>query len=108
MEPPRSPIPVESAGKAWRRHLAVGTGAFFLCFAGWGLVAGLATQLRLQFHLGASPTALLVAVPVLLGSLARLPLGIAADRLGGRRVFAALMLVAAVPMALLPTAHSFG
>jgi nitrate/nitrite transporter NarK len=106
-DPPRAPTRDERDDKAWRRHLAIGTGAFFLCFAGWGSVAGLATQLRLQFHLGASQTALLVAVPVLLGSLARLPLGILADRLGGRRVFAALMLAAAVPMALLPTARSY-
>jgi nitrate/nitrite transporter NarK len=98
----------ERQGLAWRRHLAVGTGAFFVCFVGWGVVAGLATQLRLQFHLDGSQTALLVAVPVLLGALARLPLGIAADRLGGRWIFTALMLVAAVPMALLPTARSFG
>jgi nitrate/nitrite transporter NarK len=100
--------PSAGSGRAWQRHLALGTGAFFLCFAGWGLVAGLASQLRVRFQLDASRTALLVAVPVLLGALARLPLGIAADRVGGRKVFAALMLVAAVPMALLPTARTFG
>jgi nitrate/nitrite transporter NarK len=93
---------------SWRRHVALGTGSFFICFAGWGLVAGLASTLRARFHLDGSRTALLVAVPVLLGALARLPLGIAADRLGGRRVFTALMLVAAIPIALLPTARSYG
>jgi MFS transporter, NNP family, nitrate/nitrite transporter len=98
----------EQGGRAWRLHLVLATGAFFVCFAGWGLVAGLATQLRMRFHLDGSQTALLVAVPVLLGALARLPLGVAADRFGGRLALAALMLAAAVPMALLPTAQSFG
>ena len=69
----------------WRRHLALATASFFVCFAAWGLVSGLIAPLRARFHLERDPdTALLVAVPVLLGALARLPLGIAADRFGGR------------------------
>jgi hypothetical protein len=47
----------------------------------------LAPQFRQQFHLSATQTAFLVAVPVLLGALARLPIGMLADRFGGRSVF---------------------
>ena len=53
--------------------------------------------------LTASQTALLVAVPVLLGSLARLPMGMLADRFGGRAVFTrADAVVAAIAALVVP------
>jgi NNP family nitrate/nitrite transporter-like MFS transporter len=70
-------------------------------------VSGFAPHLRALFQLTASQTALLIATPVLLGALARLPMGIAADRLGARAIFPAVMLLAAIPLYLLPSAHSF-
>ncbi|HMF42820.1 MAG TPA: MFS transporter [Polyangia bacterium] len=102
--PPSAPT---EGSRPWRWHLALATVSFFVCFAAWGLISGLASQLRSLFHLGAAQVALLIAEPVLLGALARLPLGIAADRFGGRRVFAVLMLAVAVPIWLLPTASTF-
>jgi MFS transporter, NNP family, nitrate/nitrite transporter len=45
-----------------------------------------------------------VALPVLLGALARLPAGLLADRFGGRVVFSVLMLASAGPVALVPSA----
>jgi len=44
---------------------------------------------------------------VLLGSLGRLPVGMLADRFGGRLVFSLLMLLVAVPAWLVPNAVSF-
>jgi nitrate/nitrite transporter NarK len=98
---------VDGSAQPWRRHVALATASFFLCFAAWGLVSGLSAALRARFHLDGTRTALLVAVPVLLGAVARLPLGIAADRIGGRSVFAALMIAVAIPIALLPTANTY-
>ena len=46
-------------------------------------------------------------MPVLLGSLARLPMGMLADRFGGRAVFAVLMVLVAVPAWLVPLAPSY-
>lgn len=89
------------------RHLALGTISFGICFAAWGLMSAFAPAFRKALHLSSTQTALLVAVPVLLGSLARLPVGMLADRLGGRLVFATLMLVSAVPVALVPFANSY-
>jgi NNP family nitrate/nitrite transporter-like MFS transporter len=90
------------------RHLALGTAAFGLCFAAWGLVGAFAVRFRERFHLSATDTALLVAVPVLLGSLARLPMGVLTDRLGGRAVMSVLMALVAIPVALAPAAESYG
>src|SRR5262245_2588263 len=89
------------------RHLALATLAFAVCFAAWGLVGAFAVRFRETFHLGATQTAFLVAVPVLLGSVARLPMGMLTDRLGGRLVFSVLMAVVAVPVFLVPAARTF-
>ncbi|HYW47275.1 MAG TPA: hypothetical protein VE959_30690 [Bryobacteraceae bacterium] len=69
------------------RHVALGTISFTVCFAAWGLIGAFAPRFRETFHLTQSETALLVAVPVLLGSLAPIPMGILTDRLGGRAIF---------------------
>ena len=85
-----------------RRHVALGTISFTGCFAAWGLISAFAPRFREILHLTASETALLVAVPVLLGSLARIPMGILTDRFGGRAVFSILMVAVAVPVWLVP------
>jgi NNP family nitrate/nitrite transporter-like MFS transporter len=89
------------------RQLAVGTISFAICFAAWGLISAFAPRFREIHHLNASQTALLIAVPVLLGSLARLPMGLLTDRLKGRGVFSALLLFSAIPAALIPVTTSF-
>src|ERR1035437_5417327 len=85
-----------------RRHVAPGTISFTVCFAAWGLISAFAPRFREILHLTASETALLVAVPVLLGSLTRIPMGILTDRFGGRAVFSILMVAVAVPVWLVP------
>jgi NNP family nitrate/nitrite transporter-like MFS transporter len=90
------------------RNLTLATVSFALCFAAWGLVGALAPMLRELFHLSGSQAGLLVATPVLLGSLARLPMGLLTDRFGARRVFTILMVVVAGVAATLPIARSFG
>jgi NNP family nitrate/nitrite transporter-like MFS transporter len=88
-------------------NLALATLSFAICFAAWGLISALAPHFREQLHLSATQTALLVAVPVVLGSLARIPMGMLADRFGGRVVFTLLMMVAAIPTALVVAARGY-
>jgi MFS transporter, NNP family, nitrate/nitrite transporter len=88
--------------------LVLATLSFALSFAAWGLVGGLASIFAGLYQLTASETALLVAVPVLLGSLARLPMGMLTDRFGGRLVFTALLLFASVAAFTVPMASSYG
>jgi NNP family nitrate/nitrite transporter-like MFS transporter len=85
-----------------RPHVALGTISFTVCFAAWGLIAAFAPRFRETLHLTPSETALLVAVPVLLGSLARIPMGILTDRFGGRAIFSILMAAVALPVWLVP------
>ena len=88
-------------------HLALGTISFTICFCAWGLISAFAPQFRKLFSLTDSQTAWLVAVPVLLGSLARIPMGMLTDRLGGRLIFSTLMAICAVPAFSVPLAESF-
>jgi NNP family nitrate/nitrite transporter-like MFS transporter len=90
-----------------RRHLALGTISFTVCFAAWGLIGAFAPRFREAFHLSASETAFLVAVPVLLGSLARIPMGMLTDRFGGRAVFSILMAAVALPVWLVPQQETY-
>ena len=67
----------------------------------------LCAQFRSELGLTGQSTAFLVAVPVLLGSLARLPMGMLTDRFGGRLVFTVLFLLVAVAAAIVPLARDY-
>ena len=88
--------------------LAVATLGLALSFAVWGLISPLAPLFRDLYGLSATEVGVLVAVPVLLGSLARIPLGLLADRYGGRIVFCLVLLFLALPLALAGLTASFG
>ena len=87
--------------------LALATISFTLCFAAWGLIGGLATVFAGLYGLNASQTAFLVAVPVLLGSLARLPMGMLTDRYGGRLVFGALLVFSSTAAFVVQLTNSY-
>ena len=97
---------IDQRGAA-NRNLALGTISFAICFAVWGLISAFAPQFRAELHLTAKSTALLVAVPVLLGSLARIPMGILTDLFGGRLIFTLLMVFSAAAAALIPLAGDY-
>jgi len=89
------------------RALALATISFTVSFAAWGLVGALAPVFAELYGLTASETALLVAVPVLLGSVARLPMGMLTDRFGGRTMFTLLMILAAIAAWIVPATTSY-
>ncbi len=93
---------------AWR-ILAVNTLAFTICFACWMLNGVLVTFLVENgvFNWDPAQIGVLIGVPVLTGSVMRLPVGMLTDRYGGRPVYAILMLLAAVPMFLLGRVESY-
>ncbi len=68
-------------------QLILGTGAFALCFAVFGSLSAMMPVLKKEFHLAPVQASIAMAIPVLLGSLGRIPLGLLADRMGGRKIF---------------------
>jgi nitrate/nitrite transporter NarK len=103
------PLAIEERPRASSpgRALVLATVSFGLSFAAWGLVGGLASVFTGLYQLTASQTALLVAVPVLLGSLARLPMGMLTDRFGGRLVFTALLAFSSLAALIVSQASSY-
>lgn len=86
---PSSDIPAVSR-QSWR-VLAVSTLAFTVCFMVWMMFGVIGIPLQQSLDLNATQFGLLTAMPVLTGSLVRVPLGIWTDRYGGRIVMAVLM-----------------
>ncbi|AHJ63622.1 Nitrate transporter [Granulibacter bethesdensis] len=89
------------------RALWMSTFAFTICFAVWTIFAIIGVKIRQELHLTETQFGLLLGTPILTGSLSRLLLGIWASRWGGRAVYVAVMLTAAVATLLLSFAHSY-
>jgi NNP family nitrate/nitrite transporter-like MFS transporter len=89
------------------RALFLSTTAFAVSFALWGLIAALAPTFTQAYGLSATARSLMIAIPVLLGSIGRIPAGMLADRFGGRRVFSALLLLSAIPAAGIGLSSSY-
>ncbi|MBS2024592.1 MAG: NarK/NasA family nitrate transporter [Deltaproteobacteria bacterium] len=92
-------------GNSWQ--LTLGTGAFAVCFAVFGSVSALMPFLRKQLALTPMQASVAIALPVLLGSLGRIPLGMLTDRLGGRRIFIGTMAASVLSVLALSQARSF-
>jgi NNP family nitrate/nitrite transporter-like MFS transporter len=92
-----TPMPTSRVTVA-TRNLVLGTAAFAVSFSAWGLIAPLAKKFQDTLDLSNTRTLMLTAVPVVLGSLLRIPFGVITDRKGGRRVFTAVLLASAVPV----------
>ena len=87
------------------RQLALATAAFTVCFFSWALLGPLSPDLQDDLGLSDFETSAMVAVPVLLGSLMRIPLGWLTDRVGGRVVFVSLMAFTPLPLVALALWH---
>lgn len=88
-------------------QLALSTAAFAACFAVFGSLSAMMPVVRKLLGLTDSQKWLAISLPVLLGSVGRLPLGILADRLGGRPVFAVTLVASIVPVVLLGLVHTY-
>jgi NNP family nitrate/nitrite transporter-like MFS transporter len=86
-------------------QLALATAAFTVCFYAWALLGPLGPDLQDELGLSDFELSAAVAVPVLLGSVARIPLGALTDRYGGRLVFLVLMAYTPLPLIGLALYH---
>jgi len=89
--------------------LALNTIAFTVCFAAWMLNGVLVTFLvdNRIFDWNPAQMGMMIGIPVLTGSIMRLPLGVLTDKFGGRPVYTLLMLFSAIPMFMLGQANSY-
>jgi len=99
--------PLSVTGGQRNRALAISTLAFTLCFAVWTIFSIIGIQIKADFNLTDTQLGLLMATPVLTGSISRMFLGIWTDQYGGRKVFSILMLLTAACVYLLTFANSY-
>ena len=87
--------------------LASSTLAFTVCFTIWMMFGVIGIPIKAALHLNETQFGLLTAMPVLTGSLIRVPLGIWTDRFGGRIVLFLLMLSTVLPIYLISYATEY-
>src|SRR3546814_232260 len=87
--------------------LVMSTLALAACFMVWTVFSIVGVRIQREFGLNETQFGLLVGMPILTGALSRLPLGILADRVGGRIVYTVLMLAAAAATWAMAGASSY-
>jgi NNP family nitrate/nitrite transporter-like MFS transporter len=88
-------------------QLALATGAFAVCFAIFGSVSAMMPILKKELGLAPMQVSVAVALPVLLGSLGRIPLGMLTDRYGGKLMFALVMAGSMIPVVAMSFVHNY-
>lgn len=90
-----------------RTALWASTFAFTICFAVWTIFSIIGIQIKKDLGLNDTEFGLLVATPILTGSMIRLFLGIWTEQYGGRIVFTLVMLAGAVATWMLTAADTY-
>jgi MFS transporter, NNP family, nitrate/nitrite transporter len=96
---PESPaLSAADTGQQATSMLALATVGFALCFWAWALIGPLGSAYASDLGLSAFQTSLIVAVPVVVGSVGRIPVGALTDRLGARTMFPAVSALTILPV----------
>jgi NNP family nitrate/nitrite transporter-like MFS transporter len=82
-------------------NLALATIGFMVNFWAWALLGPLGPGLKERLGLSFAAQSLLVAVPVIVGSIGRIPVGALTDRFGARVMFPLVSLATVVPVLIL-------
>ena len=94
-DPPAASAPV--TGRSWLM-LTLATAGFAVNFWAWALLSPLGPRFKDVLELSSFQQSLLVAVPVVVGSLGRIPVGALTDRFGGRVMFPIVSAATIVPV----------
>lgn len=92
-----------------KRILLMNTLAFTVCFAVWTMYGVLITFLvdNGALNIDKAQIGWLIGIPILTGSVMRLPIGMLTDRFGGKPVFISVMAFSAVSLLLTSQAQTF-
>ena len=88
--------------------LGLSTLAFTICFAVWTIFSIIGVKIKQDLGLSETQFGILVATPVLTGSISRIFLGIWTEQFGGRIIFPLQMLTTAVACFLLSSVETYG
>jgi MFS transporter, NNP family, nitrate/nitrite transporter len=90
-----------------RQALGMSTLAFTVCFAVWTIFSIIGVQIKQELGLSETQFGLLVATPVLTGSISRIFLGVITEKYGGRIMFPIQMITTALAAFLLSMATTY-
>ena len=97
----------EATSAQQTRALTASTLAFTVCFAVWTIFSIIGIKIKAELGLNDTQFGILVATPILTGSLSRIFLGVWADQYGGRLILTIQMLATALATFLLTTVSSY-
>lgn len=89
------------------RVMVVATFLFTIFFAVWVMFAIVGLPMRKEFGLSESQFALLAAIPILTGSILRVPVGMLTDKIGGRAAMMGLLIITAIPTYMVSRIDSY-
>lgn len=100
---------MESKGKSYLA-LTMGTLSMMVCFMVWLCLSPLVDVILNNAGVQVSEfqRSFLLATPILLGSIMRIPMGILTDRWGGKKTYIVLMIFLIIPVLMMPRVHSYG
>ncbi|AMD55537.1 nitrate/nitrite transporter [Mycolicibacterium fortuitum] len=85
-------------GQGQGMNLVLATWVSAINFWAWNMIGPLSTTYAGDMKLSATQASMLVATPILVGSLGRIAIGALTDRYGGRTMFLAVTLASIVPV----------
>ncbi|NRD80408.1 MFS transporter [Bacillus sp. BRMEA1] len=88
------------------RQLFIQTGSLITGFMVWVLISSLMPFIKEDIHLTSTQISWATAVPVILGSLLRIPIGYWTNRYGGRILFTISFIILLIPIAIVSVANS--
>ncbi|MDO5069393.1 MAG: nitrate/nitrite transporter [Neisseria zoodegmatis] len=97
------------ASETYKRYsvLVSSTLSFTVCFMVWMMLAVVGIKVQEEVGFNQTQYGILIALPVLSGSLIRVPLGILTDKYGGRVVLFALMAISVPAIFLMSYANQY-
>lgn len=90
--------PATTAQQGNATQLALATAGFAICFWAWALLGPLGNSYGQLYGLSDFEVSVLVAVPVIVGSLGRIPIGALTDRFGAKVMFPLCSALTIVPV----------
>lgn len=97
-----------TSGAAPGLNLALATWVSAINFWAWNMIGPLSTTYAGDMRLSSTEASMLVATPILVGSLGRIVIGSLTDRFGGRTMFIAVTLASIVPVLAVGAAGAAG
>jgi NNP family nitrate/nitrite transporter-like MFS transporter len=88
------------------KHLIIQTASLIVGFMVWVLISSLMPYIHIDIKLTSTQQAWATAVPVILGSVLRVPIGYWTNKLGARILFSISFLILLLPIALISYANS--